>query len=63
MTKTMTLEEMKMVSGGTLMGGLAELVGICRPVLLTSVCSFEFHVTGSGVEAVRDAPLLSLKLL
>ena len=27
MTKTMTLEEMKMVSGGTLMGGLAELVG------------------------------------
>ena len=27
MTKTMTLEEMKMVSGGTFMGGLVKLVG------------------------------------
>ena len=36
---------------------------VCRPHFVTTICSFEFHVTGSGVEAVRDAPLLSLKLL
>jgi hypothetical protein len=40
------------------------MVGIiCRPSLLSLVCSFEFHVTGSGVETVRDTPLFSLKLL
>ena len=36
---------------------------ICRPSFVTTICSFEFHVTGTGVEAVRDAPLLGLKLL
>ena len=36
---------------------------ICRPSFVTTICSFQFNVTGSGVEAVRDAPLLGLKLL
>ena len=39
------------------------MVGICRPVLFTSVCSFKSHVTGSGIEAIRDTSLLRLKLL
>jgi len=40
------------------------MIGIfCRPSLLSLVCSFEFHVTGSGVEAVHDTPFLGFKLL
>ena len=39
------------------------MVGIfCRPSLFSLVCSFEFHVTSSGVEAVHDAPFLGFKL-
>ena len=41
-----------------------EMVGIfCRPSLFSLVCSFEFHVTSSSVEAVRDTPFLGFKLL
>jgi hypothetical protein len=40
------------------------MVGIfCRPSLFPPVCSFELHVTGSGVEAVHDTPFLGFKLL
>ena len=36
---------------------------ICRPSFVTTICSFQFHVTRPGVESVHDAPLLSMKLL
>ena len=35
---------------------------LCCPSLLSLICSYELHITGSGIEAVRDAPFLGLKL-
>ncbi len=41
-----------------------KMVGICcRPSFFPSVCSFELHVAGAGVEPVRDTVLLRLELL
>jgi hypothetical protein len=40
------------------------MVGIfCRPSFFTPVCSFEFHVTSSGVETVHDTPFLGFEFL